>query len=53
MLSRAFSSFLVNDIQKAREFYGKTLGLELSSGPHCYQEYNHKRAKQDAGSPHA
>jgi catechol 2,3-dioxygenase-like lactoylglutathione lyase family enzyme len=23
----------VNDIQRAREFYGKTLGLELSSGP--------------------
>ena len=23
----------MNDIQKAREFYGKTLGLELSSGP--------------------
>ena len=31
--SKAFSSFSVNDIQKAREFYGKTLGLELSSGP--------------------
>jgi catechol 2,3-dioxygenase-like lactoylglutathione lyase family enzyme len=27
--SKAFSSFSVNDIQKAREFYGKTLGLEL------------------------
>jgi catechol 2,3-dioxygenase-like lactoylglutathione lyase family enzyme len=32
-VKKAFSSFLVNDIQKAREFYGKTLGLELSSGP--------------------
>src|SRR5262245_35546450 len=32
-VSKAFSSFSVNDIQKAREFYGKTLGLELSSGP--------------------
>src|ERR1700704_5638176 len=31
--SKAFSSFSVNDIQKAREFYGKTLGLELSNGP--------------------
>jgi catechol 2,3-dioxygenase-like lactoylglutathione lyase family enzyme len=31
--NKAFSSFSVNDIQKAREFYGKTLGLELSSGP--------------------
>jgi hypothetical protein len=30
---KAFSSFSVNDIQKAREFYGKTLELELSSGP--------------------
>ena len=30
---KAFSSFSVNDIQKAKEFYGKTLGLELSSGP--------------------
>ena len=32
-ISKAFSSFSVNDIQKAKEFYGKTLGLELSSGP--------------------
>jgi len=24
-ISKAFSSFSVNDIQKAREFYGKTL----------------------------
>jgi catechol 2,3-dioxygenase-like lactoylglutathione lyase family enzyme len=31
--NKAFSSFSVNDIQKAKEFYGKTLGLELSSGP--------------------
>jgi catechol 2,3-dioxygenase-like lactoylglutathione lyase family enzyme len=31
--SKAFSSFSVNDIQKAREFYGKTLGLEVSGGP--------------------
>jgi hypothetical protein len=30
---KAFSSFSVNDIPKAKEFYGKTLGLELSSGP--------------------
>ena len=29
----AFSSFSVNDIQKAKEFYGKTLGLEVSGGP--------------------
>ena len=32
-LKRAFSSFSVNDIEKAKEFYGKTLGLEVSSGP--------------------
>lgn len=32
-ISKAFSSFAVNDIQKAREFYARTLGLELSSGP--------------------
>jgi len=31
--NRAFRSFSVNDIQKAKEFYGKTLGVELSSGP--------------------
>ncbi len=28
--TKAFSSFSVNDIQKAKEFYSKTLGLELS-----------------------
>jgi predicted enzyme related to lactoylglutathione lyase len=28
--SQAFSSFSVNDIQKAKEFYGSTLGLEVS-----------------------
>ena len=27
----AFSSFAVNDLAVARDFYGKTLGLELSS----------------------
>lgn len=26
----AFSSFSVNDLRKAREFYGKTLGLEVA-----------------------
>jgi extradiol dioxygenase family protein len=25
--SKAFSGFSVNDIQKAKEFYGRTLGL--------------------------
>jgi len=28
--SNAFSGFSVNDIQKAKEFYGQTLGLEVS-----------------------
>jgi len=27
---KAFSGFSVNDISKAREFYGKTLGIEVS-----------------------
>lgn len=31
--SKALSSFSVNDIHKAKDFYGKTLGLEVSSGP--------------------
>jgi len=31
--SKAFSSFSVNDIQKAKEFYGKKLGIEVSGGP--------------------
>ncbi len=31
--SKAFSSFSVNDIEKAKEFYGETLGLQVSSGP--------------------
>ena len=30
---KAFSSFSVNDIEKAKEFYGKTLGLKVSRGP--------------------
>jgi catechol 2,3-dioxygenase-like lactoylglutathione lyase family enzyme len=28
--SKAFSSFSVNDVQKAKEFYSRTLGLEVS-----------------------
>jgi catechol 2,3-dioxygenase-like lactoylglutathione lyase family enzyme len=28
--SKAFSGFSVGDIQKAKEFYGRTLGLEVS-----------------------
>jgi predicted enzyme related to lactoylglutathione lyase len=30
---KAFSSFSVNDIPSAKDFYGKVLGLEVSSGP--------------------
>ncbi len=28
--SKAFSGFSVNDLQKAKEFYGQTLGLKIS-----------------------
>ena len=28
--SKAFSSFSVNDVQRAKEFYSRTLGLEVS-----------------------
>ena len=31
--NKAFSSFSVNDIQRAKDFYHKTLGLEVSNGP--------------------
>src|ERR1700761_7675137 len=31
--NNAFSSFSVNDIKRAKEFYGNTLGLEVSNGP--------------------
>ncbi len=27
---KAFSSFSVNDVPKAKDFYGKTLGLDVS-----------------------
>ena len=30
--THAFSSFSVNDIEKAKEFYGQTLGLEVRTG---------------------
>ena len=29
-ITKVFSSFSVNDLQKAKEFYGQTLGLEVS-----------------------
>jgi catechol 2,3-dioxygenase-like lactoylglutathione lyase family enzyme len=32
-VTEAFSSFSVNDLQKAKEFYGKTLGLRVSETP--------------------
>jgi predicted enzyme related to lactoylglutathione lyase len=31
--TKAFSSFSVNDLQKAKEFYGKTLGVEVKDNP--------------------
>jgi len=31
--AKAFSSFSVNDLGKAKEFYGQTLGLEISEQP--------------------
>ncbi|HXV96881.1 MAG TPA: VOC family protein [Anaerolineae bacterium] len=31
--TKAFSGFSVNDIQKAKAFYGQTLGLEVSEVP--------------------
>ena len=31
--AEAFSSFSVNNIQKAKQFYGQTLGLEVSETP--------------------
>lgn len=31
--TKAFSSFSVNDIQKAKKFYAETLGLEISEDP--------------------
>ena len=31
--TKAFSGFSVNDLQKAKDFYGRTLGLEVSENP--------------------
>ena len=31
--SKAFSSFSVNDLQKAKEFYSNTLALEVTDNP--------------------
>src|SRR5690554_4457465 len=30
--SKAFGGFSINDLQKAKEFYGKVLGLEVKDG---------------------
>ena len=35
--SGAFSSFSVNDLSKAKAFYGKTLGLDISEQPEGLQ----------------
>lgn len=32
--SKAFSSFSVDDLQKAKEFYGQTLGFDITEDPH-------------------
>ncbi len=31
--SKAFSGFSVDDISKAKDFYGQTLGVEVRDGP--------------------
>ncbi len=31
--AKSFSSFSVNDLQRAKEFYGETLGLDVSETP--------------------
>ena len=31
--TKAFSGFSVNDMQKAKEFYGETLGLDVAGAP--------------------
>jgi predicted enzyme related to lactoylglutathione lyase len=31
--TKAFSGFSVNDLKKAKEFYGQTLGLDVSDAP--------------------
>lgn len=31
--TKAFSGFSVNDLQKARKFYGEVLGLDVADGP--------------------
>ncbi|MEX2593837.1 MAG: VOC family protein [Anditalea sp.] len=38
--SKAFSGFSVNDLQKAKEFYSKVLGLEVKDNPMKILELN-------------
>jgi len=35
--TKAFSSFSVNDLKRAKEFYGKTLGLDIEEKPEGLQ----------------
>ena len=35
--TKAFSGFAVNDLQKAKEFYGQTLGLDVSEAHGLFQ----------------
>ncbi len=32
-ITKAFNSFSVNDIEKAKKFYGETLGMKVADGP--------------------
>ena len=32
-VTKAFSTFSVNDLRKAKDFYGKTLGLDVAENP--------------------
>ena len=38
--TKAFSGFSVNDLQKAREFYGQTLGLDVAGAPMGFLQLN-------------
>ncbi len=39
--TKAFSGFSVNDVQKAKEFYGQTLGLDVSESYEPYSSHIH------------
>lgn len=38
--AETFSSFSVNDVQKAKEFYGQTLGLDVKETPEGLELHN-------------